>query len=111
MEVNHQKLVSVYMARGDFDEALAQSKEAADIGKRLYDLDPQNLLWRRDFCSRWRSLGLVLRAKKDAAAARENFDRAVTVCRETASRHPDDPEVAYRIGSFLLPCGQGPGAS
>jgi class 3 adenylate cyclase/tetratricopeptide (TPR) repeat protein len=103
VEVNHQKLVSVYMARGDFDEALAQSKEAADIGKRLYDLDPQNLLWRRDFCGRWRSLGLVLRAKKDAAAARENLDKAVTVCRETASRHPDDPEVRIELAlSYYL---------
>ena len=106
VEVNHAKLFFVYMARRDFDEALAQAKKSEEIGRRLYDLDPQNFLWRRDYGGRLRNLGLALRARKDTPAARENFDSALAVSRETALRHPNDPVAHIELALSLYFAGR-----
>ena len=97
------------MARRDFDEALAQAKESEEIGRRLYDLDPQNFLWRRDYGGRLRNLGLALRARKDTPAARENFDSALS--RQPGNRVAPSERSRGRISNwrfrFISPAGNG----
>jgi tetratricopeptide (TPR) repeat protein len=90
VEVNYQKLQSVYSAQGDLDAALTAAQDSLEIAKRLIDINPRNLLWRRDLCGRYRALAVVLRNKGDEAGAVGDFDKAVAICRETASLYPSE---------------------
>ena len=107
VEVNHNKLYTVQMATRDYDDALAQSRDALNIAQKLFDLDPRNLRWWRDLCVSLSDVGIALRRQGDVAAAQGNLSKALDCSREMAKRHPDDVPARIEFAFSLYTLGNG----
>ena len=103
------ELGKVQEAQGDIPAALASSKSALEISKRLVEADPEHLEWQRDFTISQNRMGSILYAQGDMAGALEQYRAALEIREGLAKTDPGatakevDVSVSYElVGDVLL---------